>query len=386
MKCSKLLSVLVIVLLTAVLTTDPLLWPVAYAADISGEDGINPENGETRVIQINYRCFNQYGEVDKHFKTTRLRDGGSHFLNAAIDARDPELFITNCEVGEIRPQIECLNPELAYLEPTDDPTKWALKLVEHGDAWFKITIPGDGKYRTCTFDFNLRVLRHLQRIVMQGYLSYPLSDGGVQLDPGEYCHTDPIYESEDESIATVDEKGYVTFLSAGSTRINVTAPESHVYDEDTRTVNLTIIDPQNPVDLLSVSDDTGSAGYWESDTSAPAKTQTSVPVKTKASAVPAAKKAGGKLSRPKLKFKRLKRGNKLTWSKVSGAAGYEVYVRYPGKKKFVKAVRKSAKIKSVTHRGLSKGRVYSYKVRAFRKKGKTRKYGPFSKVVKVRVK
>ena len=219
---------------------------------------------------------------------------------------------------------------------------------------------------------------------MKGYVDGYLSDGGVQLDPGEYCHTDPIYESEDESIATVDETGYVTFLSAGSTRINVTAPETQIYQEDTHTVYLTVFDRQSSVSLLSTSADTGSTGYWDSGTSdTSAKTQTSVLKKVNDSA---AKKSKGKLPKPKLKFKRLKRSNKLTWSKVPGAAGYEVYVRYPGTKKFVKAVRKSAKIKSVTHRGLSKGRVYSYKVRAFRKKGKTRKYGPFSKVVKVRVK
>ena len=385
MKCKNRLSFIIVLLLALALIAEPLPCLFVFAAEPSDEEITEQEIRENRPIDIHYYCYDKYGDVDKHFTASRVRDGQSAFLNAAIDARKPELVISGC--GSSEPQFECLDPEIAYVTRSSKAyTRWDITLVNAGNAGFRITIPASDGYRTCTYLFTLRVIKHLQRIVMKGYVDGYLSDGGVQLDPGEYCHTDPIYESEDESIATVDETGYVTFLSAGSTRINVTAPETQIYQEDTHTVYLTVFDRQSSVSLLSTSADTGSAGYWESDTSAPAKTQTSVPVKTKASAVPAAKKAGGKLSRPKLKFKRLKRGNKLTWSKVSGAAGYEVYVRYPGKKKFVKAVRKSAKIKSVTHRGLSKGRVYSYKVRAFRKKGKTRKYGPFSKVVKVRVK
>ena len=92
------------------------------------------------------------------------------------------------------------------------------------------------------------------------------------------------------------------------------------------------------------------------------------------------------LKKPTLKVKRLKRKNKLTWSKVSGATGYQVYIRYPGKKTYKKALTKSASIKSVTHKGLRKGKVYYYKVRAYKKVGKKIYYSPFSKVIKVKVK
>ena len=52
----------------------------------------------------------------------------------------------------------------------------------------------------------------------------------------------------------------------------------------------------------------------------------------------------------------------------------------------MKAVRKKATVKSVTHKGLSKGRKYRYKIRAFTIVNGVRKYGKFSKVLKVKVK
>ena len=82
----------------------------------------------------------------------------------------------------------------------------------------------------------------------------------------------------------------------------------------------------------------------------------------------------------------MKRKNKLTWNKVKGAKGYELFIKYPGSKKYVRALTKSASIKSVTHKGLSKGRTYRYKIRAFTLVNGVRKYGKFSKVLKVKVK
>ncbi|MBQ6583292.1 MAG: leucine-rich repeat domain-containing protein, partial [Mogibacterium sp.] len=77
---------------------------------------------------------------------------------------------------------------------------------------------------------------------------------------------------------------------------------------------------------------------------------------------------------------------KLTWSKVPGAAGYELYVRFPGKSYYKKVLTKSAAVKSVTHSGVTKNRIYYYRVRAYVKVNGKLYYSSFSPVVKVRAK
>ena len=92
------------------------------------------------------------------------------------------------------------------------------------------------------------------------------------------------------------------------------------------------------------------------------------------------------LKRPTLRARALSgRKIKLTWGKVAYADGYILYVRYPGTKKYVKAVKKKATVKSVTHRGLTRYRVYRYKVRAYKKVNGKTYYGPYSVVRKARV-
>lgn len=92
------------------------------------------------------------------------------------------------------------------------------------------------------------------------------------------------------------------------------------------------------------------------------------------------------LKRPKFKAKALKGHKiKLNWSKVKYADGYILYVKYPGAKKYVKAVKKDATVKSVTHSGLTVGRVYRYKVRAYKVVMGKCYYGPYSKVRKAKV-
>lgn len=93
------------------------------------------------------------------------------------------------------------------------------------------------------------------------------------------------------------------------------------------------------------------------------------------------------LASPKLKCSaRKKRANKLSWSKVGPADGYELYIKYPGSKKYVKAVTKKASVKSVTHKGITSGKKYSYKIRAFVKYKGKKYYSSFSKVITVKVK
>ncbi len=73
----------------------------------------------------------------------------------------------------------------------------------------------------------------------------------------------------------------------------------------------------------------------------------------------------------------------LKWSKVSGAAGYEIYRSTDGEswKKI-----KSVKTTSYTDKSLKKGKKYYYKVRAYRKADSKTYYGDFSSAVKVTTK
>lgn len=89
-----------------------------------------------------------------------------------------------------------------------------------------------------------------------------------------------------------------------------------------------------------------------------------------------------------LSFKAVAKGKgaaKLSWKKVSGASGYQIYVYDRSRKKYVKAAAISnGSTVSKTLRSLKKGTTYQYKVRAYRKIGNAVLYGKFSAVRKVR--
>lgn len=93
------------------------------------------------------------------------------------------------------------------------------------------------------------------------------------------------------------------------------------------------------------------------------------------------------LKTPSLKAS-LKKGQKikLSWTKTDSATHYELYVKFPGKKSFKKVLRKKAEVKAVTHRGLVKGKSYSYKIRAICKEGRKIWRSSFSLVRTMKVK
>lgn len=155
-----------------------------------------------------------------------------------------------------------------------------------------------------------------------------------------------------ENIATVDPNGCVTFTGKGRASIKVSASGNDEFLPAETIINITAHD------------------YAEE----------------KAAALRAEIAKARSLKKPVLNVKALKgRKNKLTWGKVANADGYIVYVRYPGKKKYVKAAVRKATVKSVKHKGLSKGKVYRYKVRAYKKVNGKIYYSPFSRVRKTRV-
>ena len=158
--------------------------------------------------------------------------------------------------------------------------------------------------------------------------------GSKPFSLGASAKTPLTYTSSNEKVAVVSSKGIVTLKGVGTAVITVTAREDNYY-------------------------------------------------KTAAARVSISVKPG----KPALKAKNIrKRKVKIVWSKVEGADGYEVYIKAPGKKTFKKRATKSARVKSITHSGLRKGKKYSYKVRAYTIVNGKKVYGAFSKVRKIKIK
>ncbi len=146
--------------------------------------------------------------------------------------------------------------------------------------------------------------------------------------------TDLSYQSSNKRVATVTEDGTVRVRGYGACVITVTAEATPLYRQAVRTI-----------------------------------------------------KIKGRLARPVLKaVNKPGKKIKLSWGKVIGTRGYLLYVKVPGDKKYRLAVSKSARVKSVTHSGLVKGKKYSYKLRAYVKVGKRIVYSRYSKPVTLKVK
>ena len=189
---------------------------------------------------------------------------------------------------------------------------------------------------------------------------------GLQLDL--QAMTGLEYSVVSGSFASVDQNGHVVFTQAGTARIRVTALPSGEYRPAEITITITARDYAAE-----------EAARIEAEKAAQAAEA------QKAAALKAEIAAAKALGKPVLKVRALRgRKNKLTWKKVLNADGYIVYLKSPGRKKYVKAVTKNATVKSVTHKGLSRGTVYRYKIRAFKTVNGKTYYGPFSKVKKAK--
>ena len=92
----------------------------------------------------------------------------------------------------------------------------------------------------------------------------------------------------------------------------------------------------------------------------------------------------------RVKIKKLKVGKKkitITWKKIKGISGYEVYMSTNKNKGFKKiaTIKKAKKVK-FTKKKLKSKKKYYFQVRAFKKVGKKKIYGAFSKVKSKKVK
>lgn len=154
-----------------------------------------------------------------------------------------------------------------------------------------------------------------------------------------------LYESVDNDIATVSKSGRIMLKDVGQTRIRITAP---AWTSTAAEGDITVVRQyKKAVKMITVISG---------------------------------------LDRPTLCVKSLK-GRKATisWSKVEGATGYKLYIKFPGRSGFKCVLTKPGKVKGVTHRGLIAGKKYKYKIRAFKNKNGKIWYSDFSKAKTVTV-
>ena len=79
--------------------------------------------------------------------------------------------------------------------------------------------------------------------------------------------------------------------------------------------------------------------------------------------------------------------SKLTWEKVAGATGYRIYYREAGTNtwKYVTQIGKGSTL-SYTHKGLTSGKTYEYRMRAYRTVDGTKVFGVYSTVKSLKLK
>ena len=292
----------------------------------------NETQGKGRPLTVYYMCGQDDYTYEKYLNTGIIRDDGTGTIKVDLDDKDPFIWL-----GYYYEQtVELADTDVAEIINTvQEPDRFLtyyLSFKQAGTATFNITIPGDGVYRTCHYTFKLIVCDDNSSGGQGG-------NGGTGGQGGTGSGSGSGSGGQGGTSGSGDSAGQAAGTASGAGN---TSGQSTPKIAKNRTANAST----NSGKVVSFS----------------AK------------------------AKPKLKCsKRMKRKNKLTWNKVAGASGYELFIKYPGSKKYVKALTKSASIKSVTHKGLSKGKTYRYKIRAFSLINGVKNYGVFSKVLKVKV-
>lgn len=258
--------------------------------------------------------------------------------------------------------------------------------VAEGTTHIRIEVDdGGGRYKACSFSWTVKVSGETilldQEItgITEDHIHIDWHDG-LQLKL--QAKTDIEYKFGISTVdASVDQNGFMTVSGPGSVCVIAQAKAGNGYKPAVR-IFYVIAHDYAAEEAERIAAEEEAARKAEEEARKAAEEQAAKEAALKAEIAKAQS-----LKRPTLKVKALKKKKiKLTWGKVENADGYIVYVKIPGKKKYVKAVTRNATVKSVTHKGLSKGRVYKYKVRAFKKVNGKVYYSPYSKVRKAKVK
>lgn len=309
--------------------------------------------------------------VDKHegwVGTEGVRyEGRSPAWGLSLDTSDgPQQLVVTLRPGA---SVRCssTNPDVLFVEPDGRVTP-----VSAGNAQIRFDVDdGGGKYKPGYFYESAAVtgedVRSSQAITGDlGPFTIDWHDG-LALDL--QAKTDlTYYVVAGSGIASVDNSGFVRFTKTGTATVKVKASQSGEYKAAEILISITARDYAAEAEAARLAEEEAARAAAE-----------------KAAALKAEIAKAKSLKRPSFKARALAGHKiKLTWGKVANAGGYIVYVKYPGSRQYVKAVTRNATVKSVTHKGLSRGRTYCYKVRAFKKVNGKTYYGPFSVVRKVR--
>ena len=168
---------------------------------------------------------------------------------------------------------------------------------------------------------------------IKGKTSFTKTYGSIAFSLRQSAKTSLKYKSSNTKVARVSSTGKVKIVRPGKVTITVTAAESNEYKSAVKTVTVEI-----------------------------------------------------KVKRPVVRCKSGKGKARIRWSKVPEASGYVLYIKYPGSKKYVRALTTKSKVKGLTHGDLRKGMTYRYKLRAFVRIGGKKYYSAYSKAKKARVK
>lgn len=223
------------------------------------------------------------------------------------------------------------------------------------------------------------------------------------------------YESNDSNVATVTPDGTVRACGAGTAVINATAAENEYYKNAVKKITVKVGKGTQTVNAPSSFTKTFGAASFSIGASAktPLKYRSSdtKTVTVSSSGMVTLKNPGkayitvtaaetkdyrqasrtvsisSSLKKPVITLQAQKgRKVKISWNKVPGADGYSIYLYDSSKKKYTKLITRSSRVKSVLHKGLKAGKIYSYKIRAYRKVNGKVVYSRYSAVKEVRVK
>ena len=247
-----------------------------------------------------------------------------------------------------------------------------------------------------------------------GSNSFEKTYGAAPFSLGAKAKGKLTYQSDKPGIAAVSSGGIVTIKSAGTAHITIKAAATDDYEAAEKTVQIKVEKAKQAISARNLKKTYGAKPFalrasaktkltYKSSrpkvakVSAKGRVSIKNPGKTAITITAAEtsqyKKANRKiwlnvkLKRPTLKVRSIgKRRFRLTWNKVPGADRYQVYMYDRKKKKYVRKITKKAKHRFAIHGNVKKGKLYKYKVRAYRKVSGKKVYSAYSVVKKKRVK
>ncbi len=221
------------------------------------------------------------------------------------------------------------NPAVAAVSSTG-----VVTIKGAGKATITISAAATTNYNAATKNITITVAKAKQTIT--GASSFTKTYGSKPFSLGAKAKTKLTYKSSNTKVATVNSAGKVTLKGPGKATITITAAANGNYNAATKRVAITV-KPKKP-------------------------------------------------AAPKVKSTR-SRTLKVSWKRDTKATGYQVIIAQNSKFKKGKKTATITKNKTTgkTFKKLKRKKTYYAKVRAYKKVGRTKLYGSYSKAKKVRV-